>query len=184
MRDSNAWSFIPRGNDTHFTVVLLERFGALAEIITHHSPRLVALRSQEAAHLQPQAPVTPAISTPTSRLPLKKRPIQREAGEGTSKVVATSSRRRSQRLTTLSRTFHLAPKEQEVIAISSDSEPEPALKEASNGVAGKDETEDKPGEDPKEVPQNPKVENGEEQEEAAQGGAEGVPPEENDFADF
>ncbi|MED6145359.1 hypothetical protein PIB30_024405 [Stylosanthes scabra] len=25
-------SFIPRGNDTHFTVVLLVRFGALAEI--------------------------------------------------------------------------------------------------------------------------------------------------------
>ncbi|MED6127183.1 hypothetical protein PIB30_085671 [Stylosanthes scabra] len=30
--DSIAWSFIPRGNDTHFTVVLLVRFGALAEI--------------------------------------------------------------------------------------------------------------------------------------------------------
>ncbi|MED6161043.1 hypothetical protein PIB30_056991 [Stylosanthes scabra] len=27
-----AWSFISRGNDTHFTVVLLIRFGALAEI--------------------------------------------------------------------------------------------------------------------------------------------------------
>ncbi|MED6134004.1 hypothetical protein PIB30_033528 [Stylosanthes scabra] len=27
-----AWSFIPRGNDTHFTVVLVVRFGALAEI--------------------------------------------------------------------------------------------------------------------------------------------------------
>ncbi|MED6125564.1 hypothetical protein PIB30_069667, partial [Stylosanthes scabra] len=34
--DSIAWSFIPRGNDTHFTVVLLERFGALAENFTHH----------------------------------------------------------------------------------------------------------------------------------------------------
>ncbi|MED6127722.1 hypothetical protein PIB30_090831, partial [Stylosanthes scabra] len=29
---SIAWSFIPRGNDTHFTVVLLVRFGALVEI--------------------------------------------------------------------------------------------------------------------------------------------------------
>ncbi|MED6195712.1 hypothetical protein PIB30_040569 [Stylosanthes scabra] len=29
--DSIAWSLIPRGNDTHFTVVLLERFGILAE---------------------------------------------------------------------------------------------------------------------------------------------------------
>ncbi|MED6134292.1 hypothetical protein PIB30_035665 [Stylosanthes scabra] len=32
MRDSIAWSFIPRGNDTHFTVVLLEQFGALADL--------------------------------------------------------------------------------------------------------------------------------------------------------
>ncbi|MED6205612.1 hypothetical protein PIB30_019362, partial [Stylosanthes scabra] len=30
--DSIAWSVIPRGNDTHFTVVLLERFGALADL--------------------------------------------------------------------------------------------------------------------------------------------------------
>ncbi|MED6171780.1 hypothetical protein PIB30_043998 [Stylosanthes scabra] len=30
--NSITWSFIPRGNDTHFTVVLLVRFGALAEI--------------------------------------------------------------------------------------------------------------------------------------------------------
>ncbi|MED6132554.1 hypothetical protein PIB30_020038 [Stylosanthes scabra] len=29
--DSIDWSFIPRGNDIHFTVVLLERFGALAD---------------------------------------------------------------------------------------------------------------------------------------------------------
>ncbi|MED6224301.1 hypothetical protein PIB30_082687 [Stylosanthes scabra] len=29
---SIAWSFIPRGNDTNFIVVLLVRFGALAEI--------------------------------------------------------------------------------------------------------------------------------------------------------
>ncbi|MED6183520.1 hypothetical protein PIB30_038642 [Stylosanthes scabra] len=28
-----AWSFIPCGNDTHFTVVLLERFGALADFL-------------------------------------------------------------------------------------------------------------------------------------------------------
>ncbi|MED6208693.1 hypothetical protein PIB30_047678 [Stylosanthes scabra] len=30
--DRIAWSFIPRGNDTHFTVVLLVRFGILAEM--------------------------------------------------------------------------------------------------------------------------------------------------------
>ncbi|MED6224458.1 hypothetical protein PIB30_084232 [Stylosanthes scabra] len=35
-----AWSFIHRGNDTHFTVVLLERFGALADlhVITPPTP--------------------------------------------------------------------------------------------------------------------------------------------------
>ncbi|MED6205185.1 hypothetical protein PIB30_015523 [Stylosanthes scabra] len=33
---SIAWSFIPRGNDTHFTVVLLVRFGALVEIGAYH----------------------------------------------------------------------------------------------------------------------------------------------------
>ncbi|MED6219634.1 hypothetical protein PIB30_037607, partial [Stylosanthes scabra] len=33
--DSIAWSFIPRGNDIHLTVVLLERFGALADNLTH-----------------------------------------------------------------------------------------------------------------------------------------------------
>ncbi|MED6149087.1 hypothetical protein PIB30_059128 [Stylosanthes scabra] len=33
--DSIAWSFIPRGNDIHLTVVLLERYGALA-VYVHH----------------------------------------------------------------------------------------------------------------------------------------------------
>ncbi|MED6121841.1 hypothetical protein PIB30_033856 [Stylosanthes scabra] len=32
LSNSIDWSFIPRGNDTHFTVVLLVRFGELAEI--------------------------------------------------------------------------------------------------------------------------------------------------------
>ncbi|MED6173861.1 hypothetical protein PIB30_063607 [Stylosanthes scabra] len=36
--NSIAWSFIPRGNDTHFTVVLLVRFGALAEIGVYQDP--------------------------------------------------------------------------------------------------------------------------------------------------
>ncbi|MED6211876.1 hypothetical protein PIB30_077806 [Stylosanthes scabra] len=45
---SIAWSFIPRGNDTHFTVVLLVRFGALAEIRAYQPPLMVAIdnRSQ------------------------------------------------------------------------------------------------------------------------------------------
>ncbi|MED6209827.1 hypothetical protein PIB30_058385 [Stylosanthes scabra] len=34
--NSIAWSFIPRGNDTHLTVVLLVRFGALADIGAYH----------------------------------------------------------------------------------------------------------------------------------------------------
>ncbi|MED6137031.1 hypothetical protein PIB30_061187 [Stylosanthes scabra] len=42
--DSIAWSLIPRGNDTHFTVVLLERFGALAEIL-----RITRARAVEVA---------------------------------------------------------------------------------------------------------------------------------------
>ncbi|MED6124819.1 hypothetical protein PIB30_062487 [Stylosanthes scabra] len=33
------WSFIPRGNDTRFTVVLLVRFGALAEIRVYQSAK-------------------------------------------------------------------------------------------------------------------------------------------------
>ncbi|MED6129460.1 hypothetical protein PIB30_108173, partial [Stylosanthes scabra] len=39
--DSIAWSFIPRGNDTHFTVVLLVRFGIFADypIIIRQIPR-------------------------------------------------------------------------------------------------------------------------------------------------
>ncbi|MED6139417.1 hypothetical protein PIB30_083665 [Stylosanthes scabra] len=36
--NSIAWSFFPRGNDTHFIVVLLVRFGALAEIGAYHPP--------------------------------------------------------------------------------------------------------------------------------------------------
>ncbi|MED6170893.1 hypothetical protein PIB30_035470 [Stylosanthes scabra] len=36
-----AWSFIPRGNDTHFTVVLHVRFGALAEIGAYHNLKVL-----------------------------------------------------------------------------------------------------------------------------------------------
>ncbi|MED6195411.1 hypothetical protein PIB30_037691, partial [Stylosanthes scabra] len=39
--DSIAWSFIPRGNDTHFTVVLLVRFGALADYQSVSVPRVL-----------------------------------------------------------------------------------------------------------------------------------------------
>ncbi|MED6152715.1 hypothetical protein PIB30_094681 [Stylosanthes scabra] len=51
---------------------------------TRASLRLATLRSQLAANLQPETPVTPTISEPTSSLPTKKHPIQKAAGEGTS----------------------------------------------------------------------------------------------------
>ncbi|MED6108112.1 hypothetical protein PIB30_020382 [Stylosanthes scabra] len=50
IQDSIAWSFIPRGNDTHFTVVLLERFGILAEYPSEtaaEEPPLVATQAEE-----------------------------------------------------------------------------------------------------------------------------------------
>ncbi|MED6210191.1 hypothetical protein PIB30_061821 [Stylosanthes scabra] len=89
---------------------------------TRASPRLTTLRSQAAVQPQPETPVTPGISGPTSSLPPKKRPIQREAGECTSKAAATPIRRHSQRIATLNCALSQAPKELEVIAISSDSE--------------------------------------------------------------
>ncbi|MED6137606.1 hypothetical protein PIB30_066529 [Stylosanthes scabra] len=73
--------------------------------LTQVSSRLAALRSQPAANPQPETPVTPTISAPTSSLPPKKRLIQKAAGY----------------------TFFRAPKEQEVIVVSSDSEPEPEM---------------------------------------------------------
>ncbi|MED6169530.1 hypothetical protein PIB30_022157 [Stylosanthes scabra] len=39
VEDHTLNSFIPRGNDTHFTVVLLVRFGALAEIRAYQQNR-------------------------------------------------------------------------------------------------------------------------------------------------
>ncbi|MED6172962.1 hypothetical protein PIB30_054863 [Stylosanthes scabra] len=78
---------------------------------------------------QPKTPVTPAIIAPTPSLPPKKGHIQKAAGEGTSKAVAQSFRRRSQRIAAIGRTFIPAPKEQEVIAITSDSAPEPAVED-------------------------------------------------------
>ncbi|MED6126541.1 hypothetical protein PIB30_079498 [Stylosanthes scabra] len=72
---------------------------------TRASRRLAALRSQPAANPQPETLVTPTISAPTSSLPPKKRPIQKAVGEGTSKAVAQSLKRRSQRITAIGRTF-------------------------------------------------------------------------------
>ncbi|MED6174435.1 hypothetical protein PIB30_068936, partial [Stylosanthes scabra] len=89
---------------------------------TRASPRLTALRSQSGANPQPKTPVTPVVIAPTPSLPPKKHPIQKAADKGTSKAAAQSFRRRSQRITAIGHTFIQAPKEQEVIAISSDSE--------------------------------------------------------------
>ncbi|MED6153696.1 hypothetical protein PIB30_104601, partial [Stylosanthes scabra] len=74
---------------------------------------------------------TPAINTPTSSLPIKKRPLNKVAGEGTPKAVAKSFRRRYLRIAAISHTFMQAPMEQGVNAISSDPKPEPAPKDAN-----------------------------------------------------
>ncbi|MED6207080.1 hypothetical protein PIB30_032532 [Stylosanthes scabra] len=147
---------------------------------TRASPRLVALRSQSAIKSQPEAPVTPAVPAlatakriarmlvnsysmkladrdgpsniaPTPSLPPKKRPIQKAAGEGTSKCI-----------TALGRPYTSTPKEQIVIVVGSDSEPEPALEDTIHkivemaedeapqnaGVKEEEEYEEEPEEDP------------------------------------
>ncbi|MED6195770.1 hypothetical protein PIB30_041081, partial [Stylosanthes scabra] len=146
---------------------------------TRASPRLAALRSQSAASPQPETPVTPAVIAPTPSLPPKKRPIQKAAGEGTSKAAARSFRRRSQRIAAIGRTFIQAPKEQEVIAINSYSEPEPEIVEKDEDVE----------EDSEEAPQDAGIEEEEEEEdpdedpEEENAAEEGV-REEDDFADY
>ncbi|MED6116725.1 hypothetical protein PIB30_102861 [Stylosanthes scabra] len=87
--------------------------------------------SQVAAQNQLCTPVTPAINTPTSSLPIKKRPLNKVAG----------------------RTLMQAPKEQGVNAISSDPKPEPALKDANREMAKMNgDKEEDLEEEPKEVP--------------------------------
>ncbi|MED6185886.1 hypothetical protein PIB30_061414 [Stylosanthes scabra] len=56
--NSIAWSFIPRGNDTHFTVVLLIRFGALAEIGAYQIPMLKPSRRSSKATTSPTYPTS------------------------------------------------------------------------------------------------------------------------------
>ncbi|MED6116057.1 hypothetical protein PIB30_096541 [Stylosanthes scabra] len=102
---------------------------------TRASPRLVALRSQSVANPRPEIPV-PSNIAPTPSLPPKKRPIQKAAGEGTSKAATQSFRRQSQRIAAIGRTFTQAPNEQEA---PQDTE-----------VEEEEEEEEDPEEDPKE----------------------------------
>ncbi|MED6164304.1 hypothetical protein PIB30_088422 [Stylosanthes scabra] len=120
---------------------------------TQASPRLAAMRSQPAANSQPETPVTQAINAPTSSLPPKKRPIQKKAG----------------------RIFFQAPKEKEVNALSSKSEPE-------HKIAGKEENVE---EDPEEGPEEEEEEevNPEEDPEEENATEKGVRVE-DDFADY
>ncbi|MED6113914.1 hypothetical protein PIB30_075261 [Stylosanthes scabra] len=149
---------------------------------TRAFPRLATLRSQAVANSQLETPVTPANNVPTSSQPPKKRPIQMAISEGTSKAAARSFRRRSQRIAAIGRTFFQASEEQEVISVSSDSEPEPKiLKEV-------EEVEEDPEEDPVEAPQGAGIEEEDEEnpeEDPMEGNAaeEGV-HEEDDFADY
>ncbi|MED6188492.1 hypothetical protein PIB30_086480 [Stylosanthes scabra] len=158
---------------------------------TRASPRLAALRSQSTAKPQPETPVTPAVTAPTPSLPPKKRPIQKAAGEGTSKATAQSFHKQSQGIAAIGHTFIQASKEQEVIAISSDSEPEPAIKDTIREIVEMDEDEEEdPEEDPEEAPQDAEVEAEVEEEEDPEGdpeeksAAEEVLREEDDFADY
>ncbi|MED6210814.1 hypothetical protein PIB30_067697 [Stylosanthes scabra] len=92
--------------------------------LTRASPRLAAMRARLVANSCPETPVTHAISTPTSSLPIKK-----------------------------CRTFMQAPKEQGVNAISSNHKPEPAPKDANHETTKMDGDEDEDlKEKPKEVP--------------------------------
>ncbi|MED6123807.1 hypothetical protein PIB30_052957 [Stylosanthes scabra] len=129
---------------------------------TPASPKLAALRARSVANPQPETPTTPAVIAPTPSLPPKKRPSQKTAG----------------------RTFIQAPKEQEVIAVSIDSEPEPEIAEKNEDV------EEDPEEGSEEAHQGARMEEGEEEEEDP----EEDPKEENvaeegvckedDFADY
>ncbi|MED6116622.1 hypothetical protein PIB30_101925 [Stylosanthes scabra] len=91
--------------------------------LTRASPRLVALRSQPAANPQPETPVTPTISAPTSSLPPKKRPIQK------------GGRRR-----------HLQSCSE---FLPSDSEPEPEMVKETEDV--EEDPEEDPVEEPEEA---------------------------------
>ncbi|MED6150225.1 hypothetical protein PIB30_070336, partial [Stylosanthes scabra] len=104
------------------------------------------------ANPQPETLVTPTTNVSTSSLPPKKRPIQKAAGEGTSKAAARSFRRRSQRIAAIGRTFFQVSEEQEVIAVSNDFEPEPEI------VKEFEKVEEDPKEDPVEAPQGAEIE--------------------------
>ncbi|MED6187287.1 hypothetical protein PIB30_075005 [Stylosanthes scabra] len=65
-----------------------------------------------------------AANVPTSSLLPKKRPIPKRVGEGTSKAATSSFCRRSQRIVAIGHTFFQEAEKEEVIALSSDSEPE------------------------------------------------------------
>ncbi|MED6128462.1 hypothetical protein PIB30_098174 [Stylosanthes scabra] len=145
-------------------------------------PKLAALRSQPVANCQPETPVTPTINAPTLTLLPKKRPIQKVAGEGTSKAAARSFRRRSQRIVAIGRTFFQLSEKQEVIAVSSDSDPKPEM------VKEVEEVEEDPEEDPVEAPQGIGIEEEDEEDPEEDPIEENVAEDgvrkEDDFADY
>ncbi|MED6139382.1 hypothetical protein PIB30_083291 [Stylosanthes scabra] len=149
---------------------------------TRASPMLAALRSQPAANPQPETPVTPTISAPTSSLLPKKRPTQKAVGEGTSKAAAQSFKRRSLRIAAIGRTFFQPPKNQEAITNSSDTEPEPEKVEEAEDM------EEDPEEDPVETPQGAEIEEEDEEDPEEDPMEENAAEEgvciEDDFADY
>ncbi|MED6161597.1 hypothetical protein PIB30_062333 [Stylosanthes scabra] len=115
---------------------------------TRASPRLAVLRAKASLPSPTQPP------SPVPSLPPKKRLIPSAtlvsplvAGKGTSNMSAQPIRRRSQRIAARGATSTSAPKKKVVIAISSDSEPEPDLEDTIHEVVEMDE-------DPEEEPQD------------------------------
>ncbi|MED6223309.1 hypothetical protein PIB30_072713 [Stylosanthes scabra] len=149
---------------------------------TRASPRLAALRSQKVANSQPEAPIILATNVPSSSLPPKKRPIQKAAGKGTSKVAAQSFLRRSQQISAIGRTFFQAFEEQEVIVVSSDFEPKLGM------VKEIEEVGEDPENDPVEAPQGAGIEEEDEEDPEEDSIQENVAEkgvrEEDDFADY
>ncbi|MED6165514.1 hypothetical protein PIB30_100238 [Stylosanthes scabra] len=93
-------------------------------IDTHLISRLAALRSRGKVQPQLQAPDVPAENIPMSILPPKKRLTYRMAGEGSSRKGTKLPCRRSQWIAALHHAKSQASEEDEVIALSSDSEHE------------------------------------------------------------
>ncbi|MED6170699.1 hypothetical protein PIB30_033465 [Stylosanthes scabra] len=93
----------------------------LYRLPTRVSPRLAALRSNNAVQLQTQTPDVPAKESVTTILPPKKRQNYRMTGEGSSRKDMKAPCRRSRRIVALYSVTKPVLEEKVVIQISDDS---------------------------------------------------------------